>query len=145
MIDESLGGGPRARTIVEAVGKGRRLSLALSVLAKATQQKKPRCSLMAPMRSIQGRDGARNLICGVCFGAQVKNGNSALRAADLTLGAGGVSLIVLPGRGCGCAAAGADGAVVALQHRAQGQGGALVVTEKAARAELAVGDARVCR
>ncbi|HNK44773.1 MAG TPA: hypothetical protein PKI49_16195 [Pseudomonadota bacterium] len=140
VIDESLGGGLPRGQIVEAVGKVGRLSLALSVLAKATQQKETAVFIDGADALDPGGAMAQGIDLRRLLWARVKNGNSALRAADLTLGAGGVSLIVLYLVGVADAQQLVRAALWSrLQHRAQrAKAALLVVTEKPLAQSFAV-------
>lgn len=95
VIDQALAGGLPRGQIVEAVGTVGRLSLALSALARATQQKETAVLIdgadaLDPAGAVEHGIDLQRLLW-----VRLKNGNSALRAADLTLGAGGISLVVL--------------------------------------------------
>lgn len=95
VIDQALHGGLPRGQMVEVVGKVGRLSLALTVLAQATQRRE-----LAVM--IDGADAfdprsaeALGIDLRRLLWVRVKNGNDALRAADMVLSAGGVSMLVL--------------------------------------------------
>ena len=74
---------------------GGRLALALAVLAQATQRRE----LTALIDGADALDPSGAAEQGVdlrrMLWARVRNGNEALRAADMVLGAGGISLVVL--------------------------------------------------
>lgn len=95
VIDQALAGGLPRGQIVEAVGKVGRLALALAVLAQATQRRE----LTALIDGADALDPSGAADQGVdlrrMLWARVRNGNEALRAADMVLGAGGISLVVL--------------------------------------------------
>lgn len=95
VIDAALQGGLPRGQIVEAVGKVGRLSLALGALAQVTQRRE----LAVLIDGADALDPAGAAAQGVdlrrMLWTRVKNGSDALRAADLVLGAGGISLVVL--------------------------------------------------
>lgn len=95
VIDAALHGGLPRGHMVEAVGNVGRLSLALNVLAQATQRRELAVMIdgadaLDPRSAEELGIDLRRLLW-----VRVKKGNDALRAADMVLSAGGVSLLVL--------------------------------------------------
>jgi hypothetical protein len=95
VIDQALQGGLPRGQIIEAVGKVGRLSLALSVLAQATQRRELAVLIDGADALDPSGAAAHGVRLQQLLWVRVKNGNEALRAADLVLGAGGISLVVI--------------------------------------------------
>jgi len=95
VIDQALRGGLPRGQIIEAVGKVGRLSLALSVLAQATQRRELAVLIDGADALDPSGAAAHGVNLQQLLWVRVKSGNTALRAADLVLGAGGVSLLVV--------------------------------------------------